>query len=393
MADRDDEAGANHLGQFIRECRTTLGYTSRQIEAMTRDRDGLSRISHSNLLAIEHGKHVPTFDKVITLSQLFNVPTQYFEDQLRNDMIRVRAAAGPDESAETLAQRGRAALAAGEDAQALELYLQSLAVAMSQPASAERDLLVAEAKLSAAQCRARAGLLRLAKDELEDLLGTANLDPDVARRACLYLSQIHRRRANHRLALLFAEQALATCPENSDLQARVLNAIANALHESGDSPGALAQYQRAHDIFEALGDLRSAAQVSRNMGPAYFRLNDYDKAISCLRSGLAVADTTGDRRGHAFALANLVRALFLRDQVEEAKVLARSAKEAAQELGAPEVMFVSMYYLWRIALREKQVGLAAVYQERLASLYKKLETHCEEAEKWAEEHPSARGIR
>src|SRR5207248_793361 len=56
---------ANSLGRFIRECRESLGFTSRKVEEMTRTRPGLVAISHSNLLAIEKGSHVPTFDKIV----------------------------------------------------------------------------------------------------------------------------------------------------------------------------------------------------------------------------------------------------------------------------------------------------------------------------------------
>ena len=58
--------GETSLGRFIKECRTNLGYTTRRVEEITRSRPGMVAISHSNLVAIEKGRHIPSYDKMVT---------------------------------------------------------------------------------------------------------------------------------------------------------------------------------------------------------------------------------------------------------------------------------------------------------------------------------------
>src|SRR5204863_7922285 len=108
----------------FKDCRSSLGLTSRKVEEITRSRPGLSPISHSNLLAIEKGSHVPTYDKVLTLALVYNVPTQHFEDQLKQDMLGV-AEPPPGVASDDLMLAAGSALEEGQYERALELFTQA----------------------------------------------------------------------------------------------------------------------------------------------------------------------------------------------------------------------------------------------------------------------------
>jgi class 3 adenylate cyclase len=67
--------------------------------------------------------------------------------------------------------------------------------------------------------------------------------------------------------------------------------LANALDElkSDDSTRvAIDYYEQALKIRESAGDLAGVAEIYNNMGVAYKHLEDYDRAMSCLRKGLEI---------------------------------------------------------------------------------------------------------
>jgi tetratricopeptide (TPR) repeat protein len=379
------------LGQFIKECRQSLGYTSRRVEEITRTRPGLTAISHSNLLAMEKGVNVPTFDKIVTLAQVFNIPTRHFEDRLQRDMLGTVAVV-PDATWDDRMAAADRALQEGQHAQALECFIQAHTVAVEELDGADPDeqpawrRRLAETRLQVANCRKRLGLLRVAKEELEDLLASKDLDDVMAGRAGLLVAEIYRELGNRRLALLHGRAALEAVQVDDapGLRARVLNTLANVLDDQSDHAGAVRHYEEAMAIFERLGDRRAQGLVARNLGTSYFRCQRYDDAIRCLEEGLQVARDSMDRRGLAYGLANAARAYHINGQYDLAKERAREGKELAQAEGYIDALFVSIFYLWKVARREGQKPLARVYRDRLGILHRKLETRCEESEEWSQ---------
>jgi tetratricopeptide (TPR) repeat protein len=392
--------GSSHLGRFIKECRTSLGYTSRKVEEVTRTRPGLSAISHSNLLAIEKGVHVPTFDKILTLSLIFNVPTSHFEDQLKRDMQggEDRAPSLPSDSLLTL---GMAALAEGEHGRALEHFIEAYTAALAEqaravPEAAER---LAEARLQAANCRARLGLVRIAKEDLEAILGDEATPPGIVVRANFLLAELHRELSNLRLALLHARAALDLVPASDPsarsrtLRAKFCNTLGNILDERGESPAALSAYDEAYRLFEQLGDRRACGLVARNIGETHLRRQDFPAATRRLEEGLAVARESLDRRGAAYGLVNLARVHFLQGENERARERAREAKDLAQAESYQDVLFSSTFYLWRISEIQGQPSLTRVFADRLAVLQRKLETRSAESDEWSRYVSESRRIR
>ena len=172
-----------HLGRFLRECRERLGLTSRQVAELTRTQPDRTPISHSNVLAIERGRHVPTLDKVLTLSAIYGVAPGHFIAELRRDMV-----AGEDSPtlgyADAVAAAARAR-AAGQLSTAVELYAQALRHGEAAEAGdgAGRRPGPAAVRLELAGCYAQLGLATVAQRELERVLGDDGSDGEERRRA------------------------------------------------------------------------------------------------------------------------------------------------------------------------------------------------------------------
>ena len=61
------------------------------------------------------------------------------------------------------------------------------------------------------------------------------------------------------------------------------------------------------------------------------------------------------------------------------------AKELAEAGELTELVFVSLFYLWRIAAREKQTKVEIVYRERLRYFRTKIDSRCGEVEEFERE--------
>jgi tetratricopeptide (TPR) repeat protein len=352
------------------------------VAEITRTRPGLTPISHSNLIAIEQGRHVPPYDKILTLSLVFNIPTQLFEDQLRRDMQDGHAAA-VGESAEELYQTADALRSEGHYEQALATYTKLLSQLDGPDPGMDREHVVemtAQARLQAANCRSRLGLPRVAKEELEELLKLEPLATGTEVRAFFLLAETYRELGNSRLAMTHAQtaHALAGTLGEPVMEAKILNTLGNIYDDGGKHQDALEAYQRATELLEAVNDKAGLGIVLLNVGSTWDRLGKLAKAQEATARGVAMARETGDRHGLAVGLVNLSRIHTLRKQLGRAKQTGKEAKEIAQEESYPDLLFHALYYLWRVSQLEGRAALGRVYEDRLRAVRRKIQTRTEE---------------
>ena len=373
-------ARGSSLGRFIRSCRLERGLTTRGVEELTRSRPGLVSISHSNLIAIEQGLHVPSFDKIVTLGLVYNVPSQMFEDHLRRDMLAV-AAEPPGRTSDELRTQAKQTVAAGDFAKALALYGELYATIEGSPIPpGEKCGDLAWVGLQAADCRVRLGLPRVAKNELEDILKLDGLPPEFEARVHHVLAETCRQLGNSRLAMTHAREAMAQARTLRDprLLAQTLTTAANVADDRGETRTALANYEEALGLLEPLGDTDQTGRVLRNIGGCWERLGDLSRAADTTTRGVAAARASGDRFDLASGLANLARFHDLRRLNAEARAAAKEAKDLAQAENYGHVLFAAIFYLWRLSEVEAQAALGQVYLDRLHVLARHMATRTEE---------------
>src|SRR5690606_4120149 len=78
------------------------------------------------------------------------------------------------------------------------------------------------------------------------------------------------------------------------MAASCLNGLASVAYKRGDYAKARAVWEQVLEITERMGDMRSQAAVSGNVGIASFALGDLERALVAYTRGLTLATAHGD---------------------------------------------------------------------------------------------------
>ena len=170
------QAGANlkgsaRLGSYLRKLRAGYGYSLRRVEERARAEGG--EIDNSQLSRYEKGICYPSFDKLRILASVFNVSIQSFSDVVDLEVFEDYKPAGGD--AESLVERGKASMKAGDHGQAFAYFERALEVLLEEPLDAERQELLGEIRVCQAAALTRLGKLSLAEQELRSALRIVDL--------------------------------------------------------------------------------------------------------------------------------------------------------------------------------------------------------------------------
>ncbi|HEY9897557.1 MAG TPA: BTAD domain-containing putative transcriptional regulator [Pantanalinema sp.] len=152
-------------------------------------------------------------------------------------------------------------------------------------------------------------------------------------RALAYQAAIWGSRGDSRLAAL-AEQALSVLPED-DLPGRAFawNALGMAFQMASDARGALGAFERARDFYRRAEDFVGQSKVLHNLGLAYARQGDFERAVATYRESIRQAEA-GGRRAFPATYNNLAAIHHSQGAYDEAWKVAEEGLALAQQLGA-----------------------------------------------------------
>jgi tetratricopeptide (TPR) repeat protein len=140
---------------------------------------------------------------------------------------------------------------------------------------------------------------------------------------------------NLNLALERYREALACYERLGDLRGKgdTLRGMASILRLRGDLDGAMRLYQEALEIAERLGDLRGKGDTLRGMASIYVLRGDLDGAMRLYQEALEIAERLGDLRGKGDTLYEMASILRLRGDLDGAMRLYQEALELFERLG------------------------------------------------------------
>ena len=118
---------------------------------------------------------------------------------------------------------------------------------------------------------------------------------------------IYQRLSDDQEALAYYERALAIAQALGDRQneAISLNNIGGIYDRLGDYPQALDYHERSLNIRQDIGDRQGAGAALNNIGVVYDRLGQYPEALAYYERALAMRQEVGDRAGEATTLNNI----------------------------------------------------------------------------------------
>lgn len=373
---------ATQLGNFIRECRKGLKYTSREVARRSNVRTDIPSISNSYLISVENGKHIPRLDKVIALADILNVPITHLVDRCRED-LGGRGGMHEEGDFQSLFAAGREHADMNEHGRALEFFRKAFDFTRNAHAGSVSPADVSELRLQIANCYKRLKINRVAKEELEALLRERGLEPRTRARVAFLLSEIYREEQSTFLGAILAREALAMARQVGDevIEGKILSALGNLSAEEGRLDEALIFYRDAAAKLKRLGHEGAYRLARTRQGFIMVEQGEHFKAIELLRIELNEC-RPDDTHARGWLHLGLAKAYYRADNVKSARSHARNAKECAEKVDAPEVVFMAVYYLWRVAQREQTSDLATVYFERLKSYRSKIEVRYSEIEQF-----------
>ena len=125
-------------------------------------------------------------------------------------------------------------------------------------------------------------------------------------------------------------------------KAATLHEMAYILRVRGDLDGAMRLYQQSLEIKERLGDLRGKGDTLREIAYIYVLRGDLDGAMRLYQEALEIAERLGDLQGKAATLAMMAQVHILRGEQEPAlRALLVSLQTLSQIGAAPEAQKVA----------------------------------------------------
>jgi len=198
---------------------------------------------------------------------------------------------------------------------------------------------------------------------------------------------------------LIDENALSELSDH--VQAELYFAMGQAQSMQGSLADAFMSFQKAHDIWDNLGDQVNKASMIISMAGLYIESADIDKAISFYESAVAEVDAAGDPINQirlknnlayayslhgepdhaldlledvinnpivknsplltAYSYENMGEALVLLGQYEEAQTYLSNALGIAKELGLDSLIIAGRTFLGEIAMRKGDFNLALAH--------------------------------
>lgn len=386
----DSETHSTTLGQRIRHARRALGLTQ---EAL-----GRPDFTKGFISLLEHDRAKPSVASLERLAARLGRPVSYFLD----------GGGGPLSAPlpEVLQTRGRAELARRSFEAALATF-----EAMRQAAAEQHDAAAdVEALLGVGE--ALAGLNRIddAWPKLQEAYerGQRARTGRVAWRAAHHLAEIELRRGRYPQALALSRAALdasralgmgeslvrgeiqlqcATAlsrmgrleeavqayrearasleaASQPDRLGESLYALGDALHNDGDSMGALRQFERAQSLFEHDRAVRDLSRLLDQAGAVFVQIGRPTDAVEHFTASLALKERLGDVRGECRLLTEFARCLAASDEPAKAKTLAERAVARSRDAGLSDEEARAQALLGMLAaeagdLREAQRALAS----------------------------------
>lgn len=85
----------------------------------------------------------------------------------------------------------------------------------------------------------------------------------------------------------------------------ILNNLALTYEHAGGPSKALSYYQKALDLAQKIGDIKSQAVVLANLGSAYWKMGRFSEAKEYFEQSLSLSQKLGDKKAEASVLTNL----------------------------------------------------------------------------------------
>jgi len=342
------EAGATarrKLGEVLKELRSGNGLTLRGVEALSQSLP--EPVTFDYLSRAESGRFMPSPEKLITLSLIYEVPAQHFLDQI--ELAQLLSLASNEKDPAALQSEGHAAADRGDYPVAFASFRKSLYL-LEEQQNHPRDEIV-NTRISLAIVLMCLGKYRLAQREAEAVLELEDLTETSRAAALNTVAAAHYQLNRLDLAEAAALSAARAARRGSapTLLAKALVNLANVRFDRQQIPAARRLYLRVLGLPD--GQLRGYDRgvVLINLANCHGSLGEGPEAEAAFQEALDLALQCSHPRLKALCLAHRGRFLYRCGRLSEARVVLQEARSMGMTHQFPAETFHSSFYLWRIA--------------------------------------------
>jgi len=369
------------LGNYLRKLRSGYGYSLRRVEERARAEGG--EIDNSQLSRYEKGVCYPSFDKLRVLASVFNVSIQSFSDIV--DLEAFEELTPDTNDPNELNERGNEAMKAGNHGIAFACFERAIDVLLERRNDIQRNRQLGKIRVNQASALTRLGKLSLAEQELRTALRSPkHLDETTRVRALLSLANIHADLGDTVLSEIEAEKASIMANQHSlvRLEAMARHTLARVLADQQNFAGAVDAFREAAHLYTNCGESFEAVKVRVGIGTCYVDLGKTREGVRMLRTALSEAKQAGHRRLQAFAWSNLGQAYYRQEDCERARGCFRESDALAlyNNEKQADILFLNAYYEWRMAADSDNPTRERIAFGRLKALRSDLERRFPEVE-------------
>jgi transcriptional regulator with XRE-family HTH domain/predicted negative regulator of RcsB-dependent stress response len=368
----EDTQGSEAFGAYLRKLRETRRLSLDAVEELSAAFP--EKVTKSHLSRIENGLALPTFPRLMAMSQIYGMPiaslAERYELELRRSMKPIDL---NDKTDESVLREFEGLFYSGDFHEALILVWALTDRVRAAGGSADA---VVELKLKIIVCLMKLGRYEYAKSQCEEILSGPKLHEATRLRALQLFANACFRLQLHDVALL----ALDACEQGAHhvggsgrFRADVL-ALRGNLHQNAARPGdALAAYEKALEIYSAAGEAYEVLTVRLNMAVAETDCARLDRARDMLEALLLVLEAGQHERLRAQALSHLAVIHFRNKRLDAAEGFAIKSNAIARPREYTAIVFRNCFYLWKIARSRKDDGAVRLNERTLKSYLARIE--------------------
>lgn len=324
------------------------------------------KITKSHLSRIENGHAEPTFRRLHALSQIYDVPVSTMAQQFSLELRRAerRATADVDHSQVSEA-RAREFARQGSYFEALDVVDRMFDAGLVGPGDHARLRLYRVDYLN------RVNYTSLAREELEELLDSSELDSGLRARAYYLLAVACRRLGRISIAQAIIERArdcLGESTRDPRLEAMIANLTGILQSMVGDHDSAVRFQTDAMRLWLDVSDRFEWCRSAVNAAAAYAARGTVVHARRLLTEVIRVAESHGYDRQLAYALSNLASIAWKSRDLENTRSYALRSNSIARSREYVDLVFTNSYYLW-LVYREREDHRGARLEERTLKTY------------------------
>ena len=371
-----ESKGGKYLGSYLRDLRGRSGLTLRAVESISRTL--AEPVAPDYLCRAESGQFIPSAEKLITLAQIYEIPSQHFLDQI--ELAQCMALAPGDEDPEACRKIGLAAADHGDYSRAYAAFKKGLLILRANGNRVGLSEQLARLGTSLAIALKRLGKFRLAQKEIETVLELKGRSDSVSASALNTLADIHYQLDRMELAegaALAARRAARRARSDRGLAAALMN-LGNVRLERERYRAAIALYRRSISLLPAESADHDMGAALVNVGLCHERLGEIEAAEQAYRDAQQVADRLSNPRLKVACLSHTGRFLARCGRIEEARSLLLNARAMGMTHDFRSETFHATFHLWRMALEAGMGGEAGELFKALKRLRLRMDQRSEE---------------